>query len=59
MDLAGTSVLVTGGSGGLGGAAVRAFHAAGAAVVIADLAEEPSSALARSWAAGPRSSAPT
>jgi len=47
MDLAGTSVLVTGGSGGLGGAAVRAFHAAGAAVVIADLAEEPSSVLAK------------
>jgi NAD(P)-dependent dehydrogenase (short-subunit alcohol dehydrogenase family) len=47
MELTGTSVLVTGGSGGLGGAAVRAFHAAGAAVVIADLAEGPSSVLAK------------
>ena len=47
MELTGTSVLVTGGSGGLGGAAVRAFHAAGAAVVIADLAEGLSSVLAK------------
>ena len=47
MELTGTSVLVTGGSGGLGGAAVRAFHAAGAAVVIADLAEGPSTVLAK------------
>jgi NAD(P)-dependent dehydrogenase (short-subunit alcohol dehydrogenase family) len=46
MELAGTSVLVTGGSGGLGAAAVRAFHAAGAAVVIADVAEQPSKTLA-------------
>ena len=46
MDLAGTSVLVTGGSGGLGAAAVRAFHAAGAAVVIADVAQEASDKLA-------------
>jgi NAD(P)-dependent dehydrogenase (short-subunit alcohol dehydrogenase family) len=47
MELAGTSVVVTGGSGGLGAAAVRAFHAAGAAVVIADVADEPSSVLAK------------
>lgn len=47
MELTGTSVLVTGGSGGLGGAAVRAFHAAGAAVVIADLAEGPSTVVAK------------
>ncbi|MEU7811649.1 SDR family NAD(P)-dependent oxidoreductase [Pseudonocardia sp. NPDC049154] len=40
MELAGTSVLVTGGSGGLGAAAVRRFHAAGAHVVIADLSGE-------------------
>ena len=52
MELTGTSVLVTGGSGGLGGAAVRAFHAAGAAVVIADLAEGPSTVLAKEL--GPR-----
>src|SRR5947209_852417 len=47
MQLAGTSVLVTGGSGGLGAAAVRAFHAAGAAVVIADVADGPSAVLAK------------
>lgn len=40
MELAGTSVVVTGGSGGLGGAAVRRFHQAGAHVVIADLSGE-------------------
>lgn len=40
MELAGTSVLVTGGSGGLGAAAVRRFHDAGAHVVIADLSGE-------------------
>jgi NAD(P)-dependent dehydrogenase (short-subunit alcohol dehydrogenase family) len=45
-ELTGSSVLVTGGSGGLGAAAVRAFHAAGAAVVIADVAEQPSKKLA-------------
>jgi NAD(P)-dependent dehydrogenase (short-subunit alcohol dehydrogenase family) len=47
MELHDTSVVVTGGSGGLGGAATRAFHAAGAHVVIADVADEPASALAR------------
>jgi NAD(P)-dependent dehydrogenase (short-subunit alcohol dehydrogenase family) len=47
MLIEGASVLVTGGSGGLGAAAARAFHAAGAAVVIADVAEEQSAALAK------------
>lgn len=46
MDLAGTSVVVTGGSGGLGAAAVRRFHRAGAHVVIADLSGEAADALA-------------
>jgi NAD(P)-dependent dehydrogenase (short-subunit alcohol dehydrogenase family) len=40
MRLDGVSVLVTGGAGGLGEAAVREFHDAGACVVIADLARE-------------------
>ncbi len=40
MSLEGTSAIVTGGAGGLGEAAVRKLHEAGAAVVIADLAEE-------------------
>jgi NAD(P)-dependent dehydrogenase (short-subunit alcohol dehydrogenase family) len=52
MKLAGTAVVVTGGSGGLGGAATRAFHAAGAAVVIADVADGPASVLAKEL--GPR-----
>jgi NAD(P)-dependent dehydrogenase (short-subunit alcohol dehydrogenase family) len=47
MELADTAVVVTGGSGGLGGAATRAFHAAGGAVVIADVADEPASTLAK------------
>ncbi|MFB1298568.1 SDR family oxidoreductase [Mycobacterium sp. pW049] len=42
----GSSVLVSGGAGGLGEAAVRRLHGAGIAVVIADLAEEKGSALA-------------
>lgn len=46
MNLEETSVLVTGGSGGLGEAAVRRFHAAGAHVVIADLSSEAAQALA-------------
>lgn len=40
MQLAGTSVVVTGGSGGLGVAAAQRFHEAGAHVVIADLSGE-------------------
>jgi NAD(P)-dependent dehydrogenase (short-subunit alcohol dehydrogenase family) len=47
MELVDTAVVVTGGSGGLGAAATRAFHAAGAAVVIADVADEPASTLAK------------
>ena len=44
--LDGTSALVTGGAGGLGEAVVRALHGAGAAVVIADLADERGEKLA-------------
>ncbi|MYR06783.1 SDR family oxidoreductase [Gordonia sp. SID5947] len=40
MDIAGTSALVVGGAGGLGEATVRRLHAAGARVVVADLADE-------------------
>lgn len=47
MDLAGTSVVVTGGSGGLGEAVVRRFHKTGAHVVIADLSGDAAQALAK------------
>lgn len=46
MDIAGTSAIVVGGAGGLGEATVRRLHAAGAQVVIADLADEKGGALA-------------
>lgn len=45
-DFTGASVIVTGGAGGLGEAVVRRLHAAGAAVVIGDLAEEKGAELA-------------
>ncbi len=40
MRISGTSAVVVGGAGGLGEATVRRLHAAGAKVVIADLAGE-------------------
>lgn len=46
MSFEGDVVLVTGGAGGLGAATVRRLHAAGAAVVIADVADEKATALA-------------
>jgi NAD(P)-dependent dehydrogenase (short-subunit alcohol dehydrogenase family) len=46
MQLQGSSALVVGGAGGLGAATVRRLVAAGAHVVIADLAEETGTALA-------------
>jgi len=46
MQLQGSSALVVGGAGGLGAATVRRLAAAGAHVVIADLAEETGLALA-------------
>lgn len=47
MNLTDTAVVVTGGAGGLGAAATRAFHAAGAGVVIADLADDAAATLAK------------
>jgi NAD(P)-dependent dehydrogenase (short-subunit alcohol dehydrogenase family) len=40
MDISGSSALVVGGAGGLGEATVRRLHAAGAKVVVADLADD-------------------
>ncbi|MFI1035296.1 SDR family oxidoreductase [Streptomyces sp. NPDC020951] len=45
MRIEGSSALVVGGAGGLGEATVRRLHAAGAAVVVADLADEKGKAL--------------
>lgn len=46
MSFEGEVALVTGGAGGLGAATVRRLHAAGASVVIADLADQPAKELA-------------
>src|SRR5260370_36272787 len=46
MNLDGSSAIVTGGAGGLGGATVRRLAAAGVGVVIADLADDSGKALA-------------
>ena len=40
MQIAGSSAIVVGGAGGLGEATVRRLHAAGAKVVVADLADD-------------------
>ncbi|WP_280265554.1 SDR family NAD(P)-dependent oxidoreductase [Nocardia wallacei] len=40
MQISGTSALVVGGTGGLGEATVRRLHAAGARVVVADVADD-------------------
>ena len=45
MQIAGSSAIVVGGAGGLGEATVRRLHAAGAKVVVADLADEKGKAL--------------
>jgi NAD(P)-dependent dehydrogenase (short-subunit alcohol dehydrogenase family) len=52
--LAGSVAIVTGGASGLGEATVRLFHAEGARVVIADVAEE----LGRALALGSRGRSP-
>ena len=39
MHISGSSAIVVGGAGGLGEATVRRMHAAGAKVVVADLAD--------------------
>ncbi len=54
MQLEGSSALVVGGAGGLGAATVRRLVAAGARVVIADLAEETGAALAGELGAATR-----
>jgi NAD(P)-dependent dehydrogenase (short-subunit alcohol dehydrogenase family) len=46
MNLDGSSAVVTGGAGGLGGATVRRLAAGGVGVVIADLADDTGKALA-------------
>ena len=45
MQIGGSSAIVVGGTGGLGEATVRRLHAAGAKVVVADLADEKGKAL--------------
>lgn len=45
MQISGSSALVVGGAGGLGEATVRRLHAAGAKVVVADLADEKGKVL--------------
>ncbi|GGV17849.1 3-hydroxyacyl-CoA dehydrogenase [Actinomadura cremea] len=45
MQISGSSAVVVGGAGGLGEATVRRLHAAGAEVVVADLADEKGKAL--------------
>ena len=52
FDLTGRTALVTGGARGLGAAYVRALHAAGAAVVVADLLDDEGTALVEEL--GPR-----
>ncbi|MEV8266813.1 glucose 1-dehydrogenase [Microbacterium sp. NPDC076911] len=54
IDLDGRVALVTGGARGLGEAYVRALHAAGARVLIADILEEAGSALAVELGEGAR-----
>jgi NAD(P)-dependent dehydrogenase (short-subunit alcohol dehydrogenase family) len=46
MQISGSSAIVVGGAGGLGEATVRRLHAAGAKVVIADLADDKGKELA-------------
>jgi NAD(P)-dependent dehydrogenase (short-subunit alcohol dehydrogenase family) len=46
MEISGSSAVVTGGTGGMGEATVRRLHAAGAAVVVADVNDEKGKALA-------------
>jgi NAD(P)-dependent dehydrogenase (short-subunit alcohol dehydrogenase family) len=45
MNISGSSAVVVGGAGGLGEATVRRLHAAGAKVVVADLADDKGAAL--------------
>jgi NAD(P)-dependent dehydrogenase (short-subunit alcohol dehydrogenase family) len=45
MEISGSSAIVVGGAGGLGEATVRRLHAAGAKVVVADLADDKGTTL--------------
>ncbi|PXW27747.1 SDR family NAD(P)-dependent oxidoreductase [Nocardia sp. 348MFTsu5.1] len=45
MEISGSSAIVVGGTGGLGEATVRRLHAAGAKVVVADVADDKGKAL--------------
>jgi NAD(P)-dependent dehydrogenase (short-subunit alcohol dehydrogenase family) len=45
MEIKGSSVIVVGGTGGLGEATVRRLHSAGAKVVVADVADDKGKAL--------------
>lgn len=59
FDFSNQVVLVTGGSGNLGGAVVRAFHAAGAALVVPDRAADRVPALFPELAGGGHYLAPS
>ena len=52
FDLTGKTALVTGASGGLGGAIARAFHARGATVVLSGTREDALAAVAARSARG-------
>jgi NAD(P)-dependent dehydrogenase (short-subunit alcohol dehydrogenase family) len=59
MQIGGSSAIVVGGAGGLGETTVRRLHAAGAKVVIADLADELDALpQRRSHSAGRRTALP-
>ncbi|MFJ8059304.1 SDR family NAD(P)-dependent oxidoreductase [Streptomyces sp. NPDC096142] len=52
MQISGSSAVVVGGAGGLGEATVRRLHAAGAKVVVADLADDKGKALEQELGVG-------
>ena len=50
FDLTGKTALVTGASGGLGGAIAKSFHARGATVVLSGTREAALQQVAEEWA---------
>jgi NAD(P)-dependent dehydrogenase (short-subunit alcohol dehydrogenase family) len=54
MQISGCSAVVTGGTGGMGEATVRRLHAAGARVVVADVADDKGKALQTELGVGVR-----